>query len=264
VEAASGAASRCQHRAVPSTLPTHPLAVLPLKLWRPRWFDGVALATGACAPDFAYALDGIGVRIHSHTVFALLWWSVPTAVAVAWLCRRGAPAVAAHLPRPLPAWVHEFGVLGRVRHRWYITGFSALLGAISHLLWDLVTHPGPVAAWWPIREVSDASAVILLPVFLWYVGSRHKLREWHGEPPPVATRMARFWGVGFAVGAAGVLLTWALGNHRLDWFGYPGYPHVLFVRLMVAGALALLAGALAVQSARVAQRPAPVAALPRR
>jgi hypothetical protein len=31
---------------VPMTFPTHPVAVLPLKLWRPRWFDGVALVLG--------------------------------------------------------------------------------------------------------------------------------------------------------------------------------------------------------------------------
>jgi hypothetical protein len=243
---------------VPSTLPTHPLAVLPLKLWRPRWFDGVALATGACAPDFAYALDGPGILIPSHTVPALLWWSLPTAVAVAQLCRWGAPAVAAHLP----PWfrVRDFGVLGTVRHRWWITASSALLGAVSHLLWDLVTHPGAVAAWWPIREASDTAACFLLPVFVVYVGMRRKLREWHGAPPAVPVRPVRFWGVTLAVLAAGLVLTWALGDRQY----YLGHPHVFFVRIMVAGALALLAGSLTVQSAGVADRAPLAAALPRR
>ncbi|WP_432836831.1 DUF4184 family protein [Dactylosporangium sp. CA-092794] len=245
---------------MPSTLPTHPLAVLPLKLWRPRWFDGVALATGACAPDMAYALHGIGVRIPSHTVPALLWWSLPCAVATAWLIRRGAPAVAAHLP----GWLREYGVLAGVRHRWWVTAGSALLGAISHLLWDLVTHPGPVAAWWPIRQVSDDSAVLLLPLFLWYCGSRHLLRAWHGDPPPVPRRPLLFWGVSAAVTAAGVLLTWALGNHRLAWLGYPGYPHVVGVRLIVSLTVGLLAGAFAVQSARAGDRSTAAAPVPSR
>jgi hypothetical protein len=48
------------------TLPTHPVAVIPLKLWRRGWFDGVALVFGAIAPDVAYAADGYGVTIRSH------------------------------------------------------------------------------------------------------------------------------------------------------------------------------------------------------
>jgi hypothetical protein len=38
---------------MPLTLPTHPIAVVPLKMWRPGWFDGVALVVGAVAPDVA-------------------------------------------------------------------------------------------------------------------------------------------------------------------------------------------------------------------
>ncbi|WP_432987495.1 DUF4184 family protein [Dactylosporangium sp. CA-233914] len=250
---------------MPSTLPTHPLAVLPLKLWRPRWFDGVALATGACAPDMAYAFDGIGLRIHSHTVLALFWWSVPAAVATAWVIRLGAPAVAAHVPRWLPGWLREYGVLGRVRHRWYVTACSALLGAVSHLLWDLVTHPGPVEAWWSIRRASDCAALLLLPLFMAYAGLRHKIREWHGEAPQVPRRMARFWGVAVAAGAAALALVWALGEHRLEWFGYPDRVHVLGVRLLSGVAVALLAGALAVQSRSVdADRATAAAGLPPR
>jgi hypothetical protein len=266
VDAAGFGPAGCQHRRVPSTLPTHPLAVLPLKVWRPHWFDGVALATGACAPDFAYALDGTGVRIYSHTVAALLWWSLPTAVAVAWLARRGAPVVAAHLPGSL----REYGVLGLVRHRWYITASSALIGAVSHLLWDLVTHPGgPVgASWWPIRQASDVSALVLMPLFIWYCGRRHLPRRWHGAAPAVTRHHVCFWGVAAAVGAAGVLGTLAAGGFELSWpwFGYWPRIHVLGVRLMASGALGLLAGAFAVQSAGVAlgNRPVAAAPLPRR
>ncbi|HTJ40087.1 MAG TPA: DUF4184 family protein [Dactylosporangium sp.] len=248
---------------MPSTLPTHPLAVLPLKVWRPRWFDGVALATGACSPDFAYALDAPGVRIYSHTIAALFWWSVPTAVAVAWLARLGAPAVAAHLPGSL----REYGVLGRVRHPWYVTASSALIGAISHLLWDLVTHRGPVEQWYLVRQISDGSALLLMPLFIWYCTSRHLVRQWHGAPPPVARRHVRFWGVSLAVAAAGALATYAAGDHTLTypWFGYPEHIHVLGVRLMASGALGLLAGAAAVQSPRAVADRSPVAAsFPRR
>jgi hypothetical protein len=58
---------------MPLTLPTHPMAVVPLKLWRPSWFDGVALVVGSISPDLAYAADGYGVTIHSHAWHAPVW-----------------------------------------------------------------------------------------------------------------------------------------------------------------------------------------------
>ncbi|GAA2583061.1 DUF4184 family protein [Dactylosporangium fulvum] len=236
---------------MPSTLPTHPLAVLPLKVWRPRWFDGVALAAGACAPDTAYAFAGIGVTIRSHTLLGSLWWSLPAALFTAWLIRRGAPTVAAHLP----GFLREYGVLGRVRHAWWVTVLSALLGVASHLLWDLVTHPGPVAAWWQVRLVSDASSLVLMPVFVWYCGRRHLLRHWHGPAPSVAVRAPLFWGVATAVTATGFLTTWLLGYHG---------PHVLGVRIITSVTVGLLCAAAAVQWSRVAgDRPAHPAPVPR-
>lgn len=215
---------------VPSTLPTHPLAVLPLKLWRPRWFDGVALAAGSAAPDIAYAFDGFGVTIRSHTLAGAVWWGLPCALLTAWLIRLGAPVVAAHLP----GWLREYGVLRAVRHPWRVTVLSALLGVASHLLWDLVTHPGPVAAWWPIRRASDYSALVLMPLFFWYVGSRHLVRAWHGPAPAVRTRPLLFWPTAVLVTCAGVALTWRVG--------YAG-PHVLGVRVIASVMVGLLAGA---------------------
>ncbi len=177
------------------------MAVLPLKLWRPRWFDGVALAVGAAAPDIAYALGDL-VTIRSHTIWAMFWWGLPVTLVVTRLIRLGAPAVAAHLPGSL----RDFGALRRVRHPWWVTVTSALLGDASHLLWDLLTHPEPtvIESWRTVRDVSDYAALLLLPVFLWYVGRRRLISEWHGPPPPVARRPLLFWSVAvevFAVGA---------------------------------------------------------------
>lgn len=54
---------------MPLTFPSHLAPVLPLKLWRPHWFDGVALATGAVAPDVGYLFTGtrfdLGLRTHT-------------------------------------------------------------------------------------------------------------------------------------------------------------------------------------------------------
>jgi hypothetical protein len=233
---------------VPSTLPTHPLAVLPLKLWRPRWFDGVALVAGAAAPDTAYAFDRMTLAgrpfpaprhaVHewgytTEHLLGALWWSVPAALLIAWLIRLGAPAVAAHL-NPAGGWIADYGVLGRVRHRWWITVTSALIGVASHLLWDLVTHPGPLTSWWHIRQASDYASLLLTPLFIWYAGSRHLLRKWHGVPAPTPRFPARFWLTATVVFAAGAAFTWHLGYHG---------PHIVGVRLITALMLALLAAA---------------------
>jgi hypothetical protein len=235
---------------VPATLPTHPLAVLPLKLWRPRWFDGVALAVGSTAPDIAYALGG-AVIVRSHTVAAMFWWGLPVTVLVTWLIRLGAPTVAAHLPGSL----REFGALRRVRHRWWITAVSALLGDASHLLWDLATHPGAIGSWRAVRDVSDYAALLLLPVFLWYVGRRHLIREWHGPAPAVVRRPLLFWSVAVEAFAAGAFVTASLAY---------GGPHVFVVRLIVSSVIALLAASVALHFVRApGDRPAAVTAVPR-
>lgn len=233
---------------MPSTLPTHPLAVLPLKLWRPRWFDGVAMVAGAAAPDTAYAFDRMtyGAKVPRHGVHAwgystehllgALWWSVPVALLIAWLIRLGAPVVAAHLGRQ-DGWARDYAVLGRVRHRWWITVSSAAIGVASHLLWDLVTHPGPLDSWFVIRQTSDYASLILTPLFIWYAGSRRLLRQWHGAPPAVDRLPKVFWPAAAVVFACGAAVTWHLGYHG---------PHIVGVRLITSLMLGLLAGAAAV------------------
>src|SRR5258705_8793137 len=83
---------------MPATVPSHQAAVVGLKLWRPRRFDGVALVVGSAAPDAAYAVTGLGVDIRSHAWHALLWFNTPLTWLLAVLIRRAAPYVVAHLP----------------------------------------------------------------------------------------------------------------------------------------------------------------------
>jgi hypothetical protein len=197
---------------MPLTLPTHPVAVLPLKLWRPAWFDGVALTIGAMSPDFPYALAGYGVSIHSHAWHAPLWWSLPVTLVCARVVRWAAPAVAAHLP---DWWsLRDYGVLGVVRHPWPVTASSAVLGGASHLVWDLFTHDNlawleraalPGVPWWDLlRTVSDVVGFVLAPVLFIHIG-RH-LRRWHGQPPPRRPRPPAFWSTVVAVLVIGTAL----------------------------------------------------------
>jgi hypothetical protein len=121
---------------VPATIPSHQAAVLPLKVRFPARFDGVALVIGSAAPDIGYVLAGIA-EPPSHAWHSLIWFHLPVVVTLAWVVRRAAPTVAAHLPGHL----RDYGVLGTVRHPLAVTAYSAVLGALTHQVWDAFTHP---------------------------------------------------------------------------------------------------------------------------
>ncbi|MBQ0905418.1 DUF4184 family protein [Micromonospora sp. U21] len=248
---------------MPLTFPSHPGVVLPLKLWRPRWFDGVALTTGAVAPDVRYAFLGVGPEWQSHTLTALVWWCLPVALLGAWLVRATVATLAAHLPHLGPFALRDYGVLATVRHPWQITVGSALLGAASHIGWDYLTHTVAwlrivfgiewdsvsEVAWWTVSDIPSSlvGALVTLGVAV-VVGRRRLLRAWHGDPPPVRTRSAAFWSVAGAVATIGYALTAVMPAGELPW--------ATVVRLLCVTAGGLLVAAVAVQAVNTNIAPA--------
>jgi hypothetical protein len=245
---------------MPLTLPTHPLAVLPLKLWRPRWFDGVALTLGAIAPDVPFALDGYGIPLRGHAWHAPLWWAVPFVLVTAPLVRWAAAPVATHLPDAGPLALRDYGALRTVRHRWWVTAASAVLGAASHIAWDAVTHryvdggaiqvtplhgasPTGDSWWYVILYASDSAGFGVFVALLLHSGQSRLVRRWHGPPPAGPRRPLLFWTVFAAVVTAGIA---TLPLHPVSSFPSDA------VRLMLAVGLGLFTGAAAV---RVAHHP---------
>lgn len=247
---------------MPATFPSHAAAPLPLKLWRPRWFDGVALVAGSAAPDAYYALNGFVVWPATHNLPGLFWFALPVALVATWLVRWAAPVVAAHLPAR-PDWLAlpDYGVLGRVRHRWYVTGYSALLGGLTHIAWDGFTHSplaghgwgvrllpvltSEVAPGWPLWLLAQHASTVLGAVgvagMAALIGRRRLLRAWHGRPPRLPRTPWLFWPPVVAVVLAYVI-TWPLLP-----FQYATY--VQGVRMIETTMLAMLAGALVVRLA---------------
>jgi hypothetical protein len=221
---------------VPLTFPSHQAVVLPLKLWRPRWFDGVALCTGAAAPDVSYGFDGLGVTIRSHEPLAVFWWGLPVALVVAWILRLAAPAVAANLPAGGALHLHDYASLRRNPHPWWITVTSALLGAASHLLADLMELIGGRYA-----EATMSLALILAAYLAARrIGRDRLLIRWNGTPTRARRSPAVYWTVATIVTGA-LLATIPL---------LPGAPirAVWGVRVIEAFALGQLAAAAAVQA----------------
>lgn len=238
---------------MPLTFPSHLAPVLPLKLWRPRWFDGVALTTGAVAPDVGYLFAGTRFDLGSrtHTLAGLLWWCLPVALGYAWLVRRTVAGIAVHLPGERIFGWRRYAALRGVRHPWRITVCSALLGAASHLGWDWLTHTdrwlrrfgiedfhaATGIHWWSFADllstVIGAAVVVGLAV---RVGRRHERVD--GVPPSVPpARPALFWGIALAVTVAGAAVLAGLPAAAMP---APG-----LVRLLHLAAVALIAGAAA-------------------
>jgi Domain of unknown function (DUF4184) len=243
---------------MPMTLPTHPIAVVPLKLWRPRWFDGVALVIGAMAPDFAYAEDGYGLTIHSHAWHAPLWWALPLTLLLAPVVRWAAPTIVAHLPAGGPLALRDYGVLARVHHRLHVTAVSAMLGAVTHIVWDAFAHPrvdgrrvvfpvlqddvwSGLPVWHLVELVSDLAGFVVGTLLIVHIGRQRLLRRWHGDPPAEIPHPAVFWPVVGVVFAAGAALLPIQPVRML---------HDQAMRLILVGALALLAGSIAVRTLR--------------
>ncbi|WP_327001942.1 DUF4184 family protein [Dactylosporangium sp. NBC_01737] len=219
---------------MPLTFPTHPAAVLPLKLWRPRWFDEIALVIGSTAPDLAYALDGSGLPVWplSHQVLGLVVWCLPVTLAATWLIRRVAPVVAAHLPVWRPLALADYGALGRARPGWLVVTSSALLGAASHLALDRLEAVAPVSEY--VMHVLGAAGLITAVVV---IGRQRLVRRWHGDPPPVHRRLWLFWPVAVGVAAAAAA--------AVPFLPAAALVHTSLVRLMCAAAAGLLVGSFA-------------------
>lgn len=136
---------------MPVTLPAHAAAILPIHRMAPRIFPASALVVGSCAPDLAYALGVFGTT--AHTLKGLFIFCLPIGlVAYAWAEALLLPVLA----RSLPTWRGiqwaRFAVtrgLPSSPRGWIAAASAVLLGALTHILWDGLTH----RLRWPAREL---------------------------------------------------------------------------------------------------------------
>lgn len=246
---------------MPATFPSHQGAVLPLKVWRPRWFDGVALAVGAASPDVAYLLDGSGLPVwpFSHEWLGLVGWCLPVTVVISWLLRWAAPTVAAHFPNAGNLALRDYGALAPRprrsgsghcpvgtctatgcdhlgRHRWWVTAVSAVIGGASHVLLDDV---GDVTN--AVESVFHVIGAAVTLAVLLEIGRHRLIRRWHGPAPRVARRPVLFWGTATAV--------FVTGSAVLPFLPAAFLMHTTGARLIAVITVAFLCGA-AVASGR--------------
>ena len=200
--------------------PAHAALVLPLLRLENRRLSATALVLGAMAPDFEYFLRLRPDGIYGHTWAGIFWMDLPLTLAFAWLFHR---LVKLPLVQSLPG-VLRVRLLPLVGGGWpprrLLSGpvlLGALLGCVSHIVWDWFTHDdGLVVLHWPLlrQTLPGFSQQWPLYQFLQYVSTFVGLGSiaWFvlklparpvAPAPPTRTRFT-FW---LATGAV-MLLLW--------------------------------------------------------
>ena len=150
---------------MPLAFPSHQGLILPIRRRFPRRIDGVALCVGAAMPDLldgaAWPLRGELGQWLGHSLLGVPC-CVPAGLALTWFARRMLPpAVIRRLDGAVPA------TSGLARQ-----SLSVAIGALSHVLFDLVTHGNFLLLWpWYVNDRAFPSwwyhvwAEIPIPVY---------------------------------------------------------------------------------------------------
>jgi hypothetical protein len=233
---------------VPFTYIAHQAPVIPLKQrWPDRW-DGLALVVGTIMPDLWYVTSGwlfgpfgAPMWVDGHRWDLIVQNCViPGTVLTVLLRRWTMPVVPAVMPRAGFLRLQDYRLVALARHRWWVTAYSVLAGAATHLVLDvLTTAPKPEAY---VRQI--VASVLLGVAALWLVreiARRKLLWQWHGYAnrcPPDPVVRGNGVVVIRSVLAVGIALSLLYGVARLGDGKVPAFMAfscVCIVTLLVAG-----------------------------
>jgi Domain of unknown function (DUF4184) len=210
----------------------HPAAVLPLVPLMGRFAVPSALAIGSITPDL-WHLVPFADRADSHSAAALLWFCLPAgllAYALFHLLLKQ-PLIALLWPR-----LGAFACKGFPRSRWYAVVASLLVGALTHLVWDAITHANDHTIQGPnwFQHANTALGSAILGGWIWGRVRRVPALPW---------QISGFHRGCVALAIGGVMAIFAL-NAADSW---PAFDRQL-IKSVGIGALQGLAAALLVYS----------------
>jgi hypothetical protein len=197
----------------------HPAAVIPLYRLMGRFAVPSALVIGSIVPDLWYFAPGLA-RADSHSAGGLLWFCLPVGLVLymAFHLLLKQPLIAL-LPADTAARAGHFATASLPPAPWLAVLASLLAGALTHAVWDLLTHPSSTSMWLLpaldetilqlgryeltgyglLQHASTLTGTAI--VLLW---ARHKLRAVPGSastPPPA---LPAGWRVGIVAGLIGI------------------------------------------------------------
>jgi hypothetical protein len=159
----------------------HPVAVLPLVRPMGRFAVPSALVIGSVVPDLWYFVPFVS-RADSHSAAALFWFCLPVgfaAYAMFHLLLKH-PLIAL-LPHAVSRRLGSFTSPGLPAVPWHAVIFSLLVGALTHIVWDGLTHSNDHAIhghnW--LQHANTALGTAILAWWVW-----HKLRRAPVSAPP--------------------------------------------------------------------------------
>lgn len=197
---------------MPVTFLAHQAPVLALKRWRTE-LDGVAMVAGTITPDlartvpprWAFIVDGHPIWWDGHAPVQALTGGLVVGLLLTWSARRLVlPRLAGHLPDLGAFHLRDLRLLGRTRHAWWMVVVGVVIGTVTHLLLDLVTHtdrevviPGLALHLFDVGRhhvrvatILQVMATVGLSVFsvweMWDIGRRRLLSRWSGVEPGAA------------------------------------------------------------------------------
>jgi hypothetical protein len=157
----------------------HPAAVIPLARPLGRFAVPSALAIGSMAPDFWYFVPLLE-RDESHSLAGLAWFCLPAGLLAYALFHRllKQPLIALLSPR-----LGCFTAAGLPHVPWRAVMVSLMVGVLTHLAWDALTHSYDEAAqrhnW--LQHASTALGTLFLGWWSW-----RKLRVVPAAPGPLS------------------------------------------------------------------------------
>lgn len=120
----------------------HPSTILPMR--KKKNYDFTALLVGSMSPDFEYFIHFRPYQVHGHTILGLFYYNLPLVliVSIIWHYILKEQLIK-NLPKPYCTYYFYLTI-----NKWKITSiksfvifiYSALIGMITHLLWDGFTH----------------------------------------------------------------------------------------------------------------------------
>jgi hypothetical protein len=170
----------------------HPAALLPLAPLMGRFAVPSALVIGSIVPDLWQVLPS-GSRDLSHSGPGLLFFCLPVGLAAYLLFHLLLKtACIALLPPALAGRVRGFAVRGLPAVPWHAVLASLVAGALTHLLWDGLTHAHGVQTN-SINWLQHASTLFGTLVLAWWLWRKVRSAQVSPAQEPDISPAARAW-----------------------------------------------------------------------
>lgn len=173
---------------MPFTL-SHSAAVLPFI--NRKSFSATAVVAGSMAPDFEYFMRMHVNGVYSHTLAGLFYFDVPVAIAIAFIFHSTVKqTLLQNLPHAVSARfvdTENVDFSKTLRNRFWVIVMCSLLGAATHVFWDLFTHNNTYVSQnlpiykvtflplfgvrWPLffvlQQVSTVVGLLIVAIYVW-------------------------------------------------------------------------------------------------